>query len=380
MKNYIYKYREANIRKYLLVSLLIFLGIFSLAKSSLAAPSVSSVSGIASDGQNITIFGSGFGTNGPNILFFDNFESGTVGQDLKIGPGSATIGQWAGLNTVHPKYSSGTTVSGNKVFKVTSVAGIEGQTNAEISLPNVTETFMSWWCYVPSDSPWSGDEAGNNFNWKIMWIMQSDSADNDMYFAKFVNQTTHIIGGNNSPLPYPDTEPWQSSSMAKGTWHRYWWWMKDGYSNDGNIKLWELTATGPVQVKNVVNKTTLFPSSFRKKLSVNGYTKKMTYTQATQMFDDVYVATGPNAQARVEIGNAPTYTSSTNLTLATINIWSDTSISAIVRSGSFASGQAYLYVFDANGSINANGYPITFDGGAPPDTTPPSAPTGLSVI
>jgi hypothetical protein len=45
-----------------------------------------------------------------------------------------------------------------------------------------------------------------------------------------------------------------------------------------------------------------------------------------------------------------------------------------VRQGSFgSSGSAYLYVVDASGASNANGYPITFGGGS----TGPAIPTGL---
>jgi len=42
-----------------------------------------------------------------------------------------------------------------------------------------------------------------------------------------------------------------------------------------------------------------------------------------------------------------------------VTLWSDTEITATLRQGSFANGeQAYLYVFDANGNVNSDGYPI----------------------
>ena len=349
--------------KKIIISLALFL---LLPIATHAVPAVSGVSGTVNDGGSVIVNGAGFGANGPTITFFDNFEGGTVGQNIRTGADSATIGQWQSLNTVPPKYSSDTAVSGTKAFKVTSVAGIEGQTNGVIALPNSTETFISWWCYVPTSSPWSGE--GTQINWKIMWLMQNNSVDNDMSYAMLLDQNTRVEGGNNTPIVYPDTEPWSSTSMIKGRWQRYWWWIKDGYANDGQIKIWEMTPTGPSLVKTVANKTTLFPSAVRKMLSVNGYTRLMTTTQATQMFDDVYVSTGPNSRARVEIGTGCTggsYASCTNLAISTANSWSDGSINITMRGGNLSSGSAYLFVTDANG-VTSVGYPITIGGTVTP--------------
>lgn len=364
-----------------IIKILVFPALFLAAPVFVfAAPSISAVGGSMANGQTITVSGNSFGSSGPNTLFFDNFEGGAVGQNIKTGTGSATIGQWSGLNTVPPKYSSRSSVSGSNAFEANSVAGIEGQTNGFIALPNTTQTFLSWWSYVPSTSPWSGEGTVSGINWKSMWMYQTNTTDNDLSLGTRLSATQNMLGGNNSPLAYPDTEPWQTS-MVKGKWHRFAAWVNDGYSNDGTIKIWELTDTGSSFVRNVVNKTTLFPSAVRKVLSVNAYTRDQgTGTQSTQLFDDVYVATGPNAQARIEIGNAPTYASSTNLTLATTNSWSDASISATLRQGSFANGEnAYLYVIDASGSINVIGYPITF-GSGPADTSAPATPSGLVVM
>jgi hypothetical protein len=95
--------------------------------------------------------------------------------------------------------------------------------------------------------------------------------------------------------------------------------------------------------------------------------------------DDVYVATGENAAARVEIGNKSIYTDCTNLSISTIDSWSSASIKATIRTGRFGSGvQAYLFVIDANNKPSS-GYPITIGSGGPlPDI--PEPPTGLKII
>jgi hypothetical protein len=95
-------------------------------------------------------------------------------------------------------------------------------------------------------------------------------------------------------------------------------------------------------------------------------------------FDDIYIATGPNAQARIEVGNASTYAKSTKLTILTPKSWSDGSISAQVNTGQFKTGEAaYLFVFKADGSVSS-GYPIkmgaTASGSSSTVVQPPPAP------
>jgi len=56
------------------------------------APLITGVSGTITNGSEITITGSDFGANGPTVHIFDDFESGTVGNNIRLGSGSATGG------------------------------------------------------------------------------------------------------------------------------------------------------------------------------------------------------------------------------------------------------------------------------------------------
>lgn len=110
-------------------------------------------------------------------------------------------------------------------------------------------------------------------------------------------------------------------------------------------------------------------------------------------YDDVYIATGPGARARVVLANYPkwgdpAHGTTLDMTICTPNSWSDTSVSCTVRQGAFTSGQAaYLFVVDANGNVSdqdlstpgAQGRPITIGSGGPTDTTSPAKPTNLRV-
>jgi hypothetical protein len=79
---------------------------------------------------------------------------------------------------------------------------------------------------------------------------------------------------------------------------------------------------------------------------------------AETIYDDIYIAIGAHARARIEIGNAPNYDDSTVLAIATPTAWQDNAITTTIRQGSFNSGEtAYLFVIDENGKAS-NGHPF----------------------
>jgi len=78
-------------------------------------------------------------------------------------------------------------------------------------------------------------------------------------------------------------------------------------------------------------------------------------------FDDFYFASGPNCRARVEIGDKDMYEACTNLTITTPTAWRDHEITTTVRRGSLRPHKTYyLYVFNADSSVNAKGFPVYF--------------------
>jgi hypothetical protein len=74
-------------------------------------------------------------------------------------------------------------------------------------------------------------------------------------------------------------------------------------------------------------------------------------------FDDIYI---DNSWQSVWVGNSMTWNGSGHREIQLPSVWSDNSITVMLNQGSFQNGQqAYLYVVDSNGNVNANGYPIT---------------------
>jgi len=76
-------------------------------------------------------------------------------------------------------------------------------------------------------------------------------------------------------------------------------------------------------------------------------------------FDDVFF---DHTRARVEIGNAPTWTATTIREIQIPVSWSSTSITVQTNITAFAPGStAYLFVVDASGAVSG-GFPITVGG------------------
>ena len=155
-------------------------------------------------------------------------------------------------------------------------------------------------------------------------------------------------------------------------------------NKDGAASFSELNSTGNLQVGSVTGITNQTASYPWIKLHFPGFFRNDS--NSVIYLDDIYVATGA-ARARVEIGNSATYTGCTNLAILTPSSWSDSSITATVRQGSFQSGAAaYLFVVDANGNVGAP-VQVTISGsgssggsGGSGGSTSLPAPTGLHVV
>lgn len=353
--------------------------------SALGAPTITGVTGTISDGQSISIRGNGFGANGPTVVLFDDFEGGTNGQQMAAN--LAKIGTWNTIQQApYVTYSNANKISGSLSarFNMNYPDGY-GMPVAKFKFASpVTSFFASWWALIPPGTGIPGEngpETGGA-NWKNVWVMDATSIGEDDpgrgdQTLPTIFATCAYLTANDSVYNKWLCDPPINWSFTKGTWWHFAAWIKGGYSNDGEVKFWTLSSSqGLRQLINQNGVTTLNPGRVRWYLNMNGFARRDYNAYPT--FDDMYVATGEYAQARVEIGNSPTYMSSTKLALVTMNSWNDSLIAGIVRQGSFQAGdQAYLFVTDAAGNVNSGGYPITISATI---STGPSNPKNLQLI
>lgn len=356
-----------------IILLALFLVLALSPKVSFAAPAITNLSGTVSNSESITITGTDFGANGPTVTYFNDFESGSNGVTLTTGD-SVPVGSISYVATgasCDPYYTNATSVSGSLAHRsnVASTCPNGGFCYSRVALPSGTmKLFVSYWVLAPASTPWPG-EGGDGVNWKIMWVQGEGTADDDLTFPTMLPTTTVVSANSNYYISQNGSEGWASPSWTKGEWKRVWAYIIGSTDATGGFQVWSIESGGVVQQVNVTN-VVMFPGSTStspyefERLHVNGYSRAPgSGTTSYPTFDDVYVATGDYAQARVEIGNASTYSSCTNLTPVTTTSWSDTSITGVVRGGSFSSGTAYIYVVDATGAVNSTGYQVVFGGG-----------------
>jgi len=341
---------------------------------ALAAPVISDVTGTVSNGQTITISGTDFGATGPTILVFDDFELGSNGTSLSDQVRSAQVGSWRDLSSMSPyfaTYSNLNVHGGSLAMRNNWGSGGDGQEGQRFISPTSTSLFsqvyISFWTYLPAGQ--NVPAGGLGPNWKVWWLSTDDLHQNDYASEIISDPPTHTsmawVDGSQTRICAPTCE-YVSFSFTKGRWLR-WEAYLSASTSAGTVSLWH---TDSGQARN------LFGTASGR--TIDDGTTGWRYihfpgfgrydTNSSTYYDDIYVATGTGARARVELGNNATYSFCTNLAICTPTSWGASSITATVRSGAFASGSAYLFIVDSSGNASS-GYAVTIgssSGGSPP--------------
>lgn len=307
------------------------------------------------ENSQITITGTQFGNNGPNVVLFDDFESGFSGEPINTGPGSAPFGQWDG-EVGNTTYSNAAFVSGTQAFRADMSA--HWLNYAQVLVPDTTmDIFVSYWLYIPAGDNIPGEGSSDGINWKTTWIQGEGTTDDDQVVPALLASSWTLFGNDTPYIGWPS-----APYLVKGEWKHFKVWIKGGYDNDGEVKFWHLGHTGTLsQVINQSGVSTMYPGGTRERVRINGYGRSTS--NCHPMFDDVYVATGANGQARVEIGDNINYNNCSNLAVAVPTSWADNTVTATLHTGSFVAESTFLFVIDAQGTPS-QGFPFTLDGGS----------------
>jgi hypothetical protein len=372
-----------------------------------ATPSISSVTGTITNNGTITLAGSSFGMKSIAApVKYDDFQSGTVGQEVGSGPGPVPWYRTSNLPAYKPKYSNTQQrVAGDicalQKFDITvdaynSTLGLAGY--------SYTKLYVSGWYYnttkgVPSRNvKIISFRGGNAGDWKY------PNGRLDVYP---VNGSGHMYPNDCSGVTGPDKGT--GADLKSGQWNRFEVWIDQGSpgQTDGeywiwrNFKLWNkiekntysipfintncpynnvylmsyyagiADSTKPVEggscslVDGGVLRNSgdgLYYTCNNGKYSAGS--SSVVKPSMDWFWSEVYIDT---TQARVEIGNASTWDACTHREIQIPKTWSDSAITATVNQGTFKNGEAaYVFVVDANGNVSP-GKQITFSGEYIPD-------------
>jgi len=324
-----------------------------------AAPSITGYTGTPAHGNELVVSGSSFGT-GPTIHKWDDFEgeTHTVGQDVGAGPGATA---WSFNRAAHAKVS-------NTVCRTNStkhaLSDFDAQDAYAIGFQyahgdTLSPIYVTWW--------WRWDSQGYeaSANWKPHWPVVYENAtpqqprvsmcgQSEVSYCYGIDAGTHetpeVVATNCDPFP------------AEDEWIRYEFF---GIESDAD------TANGTVvflvQEENGGTFVTVF--EYEGNIETHheaayhwtgcnfaDYDSSKNYAIYT---DDVYIA---NSRARVEIGDKSTWAACTQREIQIPSAWAADEITFTVNAGSItnpADGNYYLYVVDADGAVNENGYQLT---------------------
>ena len=363
---------------------LIFLLLILLPSLGFAA-SITGVSGTPADGNSLTISGSGFGS-GPTVLVFDDFEDGTSGVRMD---GTATVGTWTGSGGIgsrdYPKVTNVESASGSL-----AINAIEGDTwgawdQFYKNTSDFTEVFVSYYAWVPVGYYYpyatATEDFGSGSSFKALWLTYNGSTTEDDLIAITKGSGWNFsVSGNDwasSITPVYLGQEWWSWTQP----NRLTTWIKAGSPASAATGTVYTQLIGASRSDQTTTSKQIFDTDGTANLAWNrivipgNFEIKSGYADA-MLYDDIYIATGANAAARVELGNAADYATCTKLAIATVDSWSDTSISVTVREGLFdATDSAYLYVVTADNTATVYSTPLFFDEAAP-ETAPTVTITG----
>ena len=348
-------------------SYLIFaLALMFLPTVVLSAPVIEVLSGYPKSGGQIVINGYGFGADAPNVVLFEDYNTETVGETPNA---TAEIGEWTegkGEIWADNMLSGGV---GNRVNYSAQQVQFGG---------DYTEVFMSAIAYSP---------VGNEFlpsNLKFFWLM--DSGDGyqgitegaDFYGPSWTGADWNVLTSNDacglSTWDRTGTTSWQNDVTLRfvdGSPTRWSIWLKsNGLSTAGTDGMFQSVNASGQTTKDYFEYKPMFcvdhPKQSWDRLNVIGYVANASYPPEALVTDDIYVAVGANAAARVEIGNNAVYSACTKLAIATPDSWSDTSITVTIREGGFNDGdQVYIFVVDAE-NTSSNGFGLILGRPLPP--------------
>ena len=327
------------------------------------AAGVHAVLGLADDGQTLVVCGGGFGDLGPDIVLFDDME----GQDTDSAVLDATqpIGAWiSGSST----YVDDAARSGRMAMLAADNSGEDNGRSTVFGIPDESaalglrefdELFVSWALMDLGDFPGNNSSPtsfSSDSSAKDIWLMYGDRGDNydyscstgecnghDVVLGTHTGQGSFAIGGNTSAGQWWLPDYWQFQAWnAMSTWMRL-----DRSDPYGAIEgvFEHVSPSGYVRSEYdepMLETLDGIPPAWDR-LKFGAWYRDAG--DIRRVFDDVYIAVGPGAAARVELANAADITQATKRSICTVDSWSDGRIELTVHTGDLDLGNETLYLF-----------------------------------
>ena len=313
---------------------------------------------IAPDGQ-VTIAWdavNGFGADGPTLQVFEDFRDESDDTNVDT---SATIGTWDAMTAHVPKgFASGARSQG-MCGEMYTHDGTQRAARLAKTLTPTGTLFFTFAYKIPANTYWpyratppaSYTTYPTGSSWKLTWPQAAagDSpADGDPDLVVPTFNTDFDVVGNEGASMFSQDSFHPDTHHTFGSWARLAGWLR--YVDNVNDDVW-LQGVGPAGNIDQSWSASIFEALTPKTWGFFPFNPWAfeNHADVRYQYDDLYLATGDGAAARVEIGDNATYSSCNDLAIATIDSWSDTSITCTLREGGFTSFvNKYIHIHDAD--------------------------------
>jgi len=365
--------------------------LFLTAGSAQGAPAVSDASGGLLSGQTLVIQGSSFGTRGDfhsasdkMARMFDTFNDGGIVD--------TPYEDWTMFNieeNIAKVVTGGRAGSSDGFYRRDNT----GLGNLYIKGTDKDEYYMSYYMRLSDGFDIKSASEGTH-QFKILRLYSTNSPIN-LYPAIGADDGFHMVAEFVEPIVMRyQLQLTDIPSQPKG-WHKMAIYYKKNSSpnaNDGKCRIWwdnKLVFDWAEHFKDPKNNPDYAPgypisgdfdidgANLAGDWALGDYFSSASGSTWVDFDDVVY----DHTQARVELGNAPNYAACTTLEVQEPVSWSNGSVTVKANPGALnLSAPVYVYVIDANGSVNSAGHRW---GGGPvvlppaPATAAPAEPRGL---
>lgn len=314
----------------------------------------------------IMIKGSGFGVKKPAApLIWDNFDSGSpsskwseISDGISIHSGSGQL-----KNSQHClrfDKSTGSAFNIKKTITLTDklYAFVKRRYDYDLK-PDNHKFFRIWQPDWKNSILW-------NYNWGSAYQMRNSQCSPQINPEQTEPNYVIKLGAEN----FPPVGQWQTEEFFVR--------IESEIGQYDGVMGYRLNN---IQHRSWADNRAMFCADHNKPLTyvfVDNYSDHLKHNPKPGDFiwvDDVYMDT---SWARVLIGNDPYYDACTNIEIQIPSQWSDSSITIAVNRGSLAPCKTYyLYVFNADGNVNAEGFPVYL---VTSSGEKPCPPRGLTII
>jgi hypothetical protein len=334
-----------------------------------AAPSISGVSGSVSNENSVVVSGGEFGVKSPAApILWETFESGTAGQLLSKDPKWKPYGGRAG-----GLYNNSAAYSGSlAAFNDPKNRNMFDTNNFFFPNPEteIYYSYMARWdsenkLYPSATMKWGRLHVGNSTYGGAGAVLYSphNPCTGCVVPSCPKAHTFSWWDWNDDYTQYS----WSPPIIPISTWARQEMYSKLSTPGVSDGKLWAAQNNNTFADVTLMNRASHI--NYQHTNIILGLMAANTdlvggspcdYSWFHMWIDDVYI---DNTFARVEVCEGNAWATRKKCDPQIPSAWSNSSITFTANQGSFTSGQnAYLYVVDKDGNVNASGYPITIGG------------------